>query len=327
MTRRLFLDAIASALLAYPLALRGQPPARRVRIGVLFSGTRVSWTDPIRTLVEGLRERGWIEGQNLVIDFRFADNDYDRLPQLASELVALKPDVLFVGSSPAIRAALKTTSTIPIVFETLGDALGLGFVPNLGRAGTNVAGVSGFSPELSAKLLQYLHEILPSASVVAALTNPQNPATPTVVNAIEQATKRLRVRLVRIDVADPTQLDAAFEKVVQLKPDALISLTDPMLSSQRRRIIQFAARHRLPAAFDGQEHLADGGLLSYGPSRLERFQHAAEYLDRILRGAKPSDLPIARPTKFMLVINVKTAKTLGITIPPPLALRADRLIE
>jgi len=327
MDRRAFIGTVAGGLLAIPIATQAQQAAKIARVGVLFAGTQAAWVDPVKTFVQGLRERGWSEGQNLVLDFRYADNNYDRLPALASELVALKPDAIFAGSSPAVRVAIQATSTIPIVFETLGDAVSAGLVPNLGRPGSNVTGVSGFSPELSAKRLQFIREILPSATRVAILANLQNPATPPVVRAMETAAGRMQVQLYVVDVRDATQLPGAFERMARLKAEALVVVSDPMFSGQRRKLMELAARHRLPAAFDGQEHLAEGGLLSYGSFRLERFLQAAEYVDRILRGAKPADLPIAQPTKFVLVISLKTAKALGVTVPQSLLLRADEVIQ
>ena len=326
-TRRKFIRALAGGFLAAPFATQAQQVLKVARVGVLFAGTQAAWVGPVNTFVQGLRERGWSEGQNLVLDFRYADNNYNRLPVLASELVALRPNAIFAGSSPAIRAAIQATSTIPIVFETLGDVVSAGLAPNLGRPASNVTGVSGFSPELAAKRLQFIREILPLATRVAILANLQNPAAPAVIRAMETAAGRMQVQLNVVDVHDPSQLTGAFEKVVRLKAEALVVVSDPMLSGQRRKLVELAARHRLPAAFDGQEHLAEGGLLSYGSFRLERFQQAAEYVDRILRGAKPSDLPIAQPTKFELIINLKTAKALGITIPPSLLLRAEEVIQ
>ncbi len=327
MDRRGFIGAVASGFLSGPIATQAQQPARIARVGVLFAGTQVAWVDSLKAFVQGLRERGWIEGRNLVLDFRYADDNYDRLPALAASLVAFKPDAIFAGSSPAIRAAIQATSTIPIVFETLGDAVSAGLVPNLGRPGSNVAGVSGFSPELSAKRLQFIREIVPSATRVAVLANLQNLATPPVVRSMETAAGRMQVQLNVVDVRDPTQLTVAFEKILQSKAQALVVLSDPLLSGHRSRITEFAGRHRLPSAFDGQFRLAEGGLLSYGSLRLERFEQAAEYVDRILRGARPGDLPVAQPTKFELVINLKTAKALGITVPQSLLLRADQLID
>ena len=327
MDRRRFIGAVASGVLTVPIATPAQQPARIARVGVLFAGTQISWVDQVKTFRQGLRERGWVEGQNLVLDFRYADDNYDRLPAMAASLIALKPDALFAGSSPAVRAAIHATSTIPIVFETLGDPISAGLVQNLGRPGGNVTGVSGLSPEFSAKRLQFIREIVPSVTRVAVLANLQNLATPPVVRSMEVAAERMRVQLDVVDVRDPAQLTGAFEKVLRLKAEALVVLSDPMLSGQRRRIGEFAMRHRLATAFDGQRNLAEGGLLSYGSFRLERFEQAADYVDRILRGAKPGDLPVAQPTKFELVINLKTAKALGITVPQSLLLRADQLID
>ena len=304
-----------------------QPAERVARIGVLFPAAEQSWTASVARLREGLKELGWVEGRNLVLDFRYADDKYERLPALAAELVALKPDIIFAGSAPAIRAATKATRTIPIVVETLGDAVSAGLVPNLGRPGTNVTGVSGSSPELGAKRLQFLHELLPHATRIAVLANVPNPATPAVMRSLERGAKDLSLQLEVVDVRDPTQLEGAFAAMAQRKTDALVVVSDPMLFGHRQNTFDLAARYRLPTAFDVRQLPGNAGLMSYGPGPTERFLQVAEYIDRILRGARPADLPLARPTKFELVINRRTAESLGITVPPALLLRADEVIQ
>ena len=254
-------------------------------------------------------------------------NRYDRLPALATELIVRKPDVIFAVAAPAIKAATEATRTIPIVIETLGDALSAGVVPDLARPGGNVTGVSGFAPELSGKRLQLIREILPRADVIGVLANLANPTTPPVVRAVETAARPLAIRVHVVDVRKLGDLAGAFDKLARLSTDALIVVSDPMLHSDSRQVVERAERHRLPAFYEQRRFPEEGGLLSYGPGRLDRFQRAAVYVDRILRGAKPSDLPVEQPTKFELVINLKTAKALGLTIPPSLLQRADQVID
>jgi putative ABC transport system substrate-binding protein len=273
-----------------------------------------------------LRELGWVEGQNLDFDFRYADGQYERLPVLAADLVAARPDVIFAGSAPAIRAAMQATTSIPIVFETFADVVAVGLAHNLGRPGSNVTGVSGFSPELNAKRLQLMQELLPRATRFALLVNLGNPATPPGVRVTESAARQLQVQITVIDVRAPEQLDRAFDDMLRQRAQALVVASDPMLFGHQRRIVELAARHRLPAAYDARSYVEAGGLMSYG-SGTERFQQVAGYLDRVLRGARPADLPIAQPTQFELVLNLKTAAAMGLGIPQTLLLRADKLYE
>lgn len=327
MDRRNFAVAAASILIAAGRSAQGKDLAKGARVGILFPGTEANWFDSIKAFRERLRESGWVEGQNLMLEIHYANGQYDQLGALAAEIVASRPDVIFAGSSPAIRALTKATTTIPIVFETLGDVVSSGLVPNLGRPGSNVTGVSGFSPELTSKRLQFIHEIVPRATRIAVLANLGNPATPPVVKATSAAARRLQVRADVYDVRDGAQLDDAFSRMRQQNSQALVVVSDPMLGSHRQRIIDFAARHALPAAYNASMYVDAGGLLSYGNVWLERFAQAAGYVDQVLRGAKPADLPIAQPTKFELAINLKTAKALGLVIPQSLLLRADMVIQ
>jgi putative tryptophan/tyrosine transport system substrate-binding protein len=318
---------VAGSFFAAPVAAQPQQSGRAARVGVLVAGFAVPDAETFKAFRERLSELGWIEGKNLILDFRYAANRYDRLPALATELVARKPDAIFAVAAPAIKAAMQATSTIPIVIETLGDALSAGVVPDLARPSGNVTGVSGFAPELSGKRLQLIREILPKADVIGVLANLANPTTPPVVRAIETAGRHLSVRAHVVDVRNVGDLAAAFDKMARLGTDALIVVSDPMLHSDSRRVVELAERHRLPAFYEQRQFPDDGGLLSYGPGRLDRFQRAAVYVDRILRGAKPAELPLEQPTKFELVINLKTAKALGLAIPPSLLQRADQVIE
>lgn len=324
--RRDFAAVVAAAVLGSAWPPRAQTPAKSARIGALFSGTQAGWVPSMVVFRRSLQELGWVEGRNLELLFRYADNRYERLPALAAELVALRPDLIFAGSVPAIRAAMQATTTLPIVFETLGDAVAAGVVAQLGKPASNVTGVSGFSPELSAKRLQLLHEALPGTTRVAVMANLGNPATPMGMRAMEAASRQLGVRLDIVDVPAPERVDAAFEQLRRERAQALLVATDPMLSSQREHIVALAAAARMPAIYDARAFVEAGGLMSYGPG-LDRFRQAAVQIDRILRGAVPGELAIEQPTRFELIFNLKAARALGLSLPQALLLRADEVIE
>jgi putative tryptophan/tyrosine transport system substrate-binding protein len=271
--------------------------------------------------------RGWVEGQNLTIEYRFAQGQYERLPALAAELVRLQVSVIAAFSAPAIRAAKQATTTIPIVFETLSDAVAMEFVPNLARPGGNITGVTGFAPELGGKWLELLREVVPGVSHIAVLTNPTNPNTPSIVSATESAARALGVRLSIVEVHDSSELDNAFATMTSESIAALIVPPESIFFQQRRRIADLASMSRLPTISGMEPFVEAGGLLSYGTTLMDNWRRAAVYVDRILRGATPRDLPVERPTAFELVINLKTAKALGLTIPPTLLFRADKVIQ
>jgi putative ABC transport system substrate-binding protein len=264
---------------------------------------------------------------DLALDVRYAENRYDRLPALARELIVRNPDVIFAVASPAIQALTKATTTVPIVIETLGDAVSAGLVGDIARPGSNVTGVSGFAPELSTKRLQLIREILPAADTVAVLANLSNPTTPPVVHATEGAGRQLRIQTHVVDVRATGEVAGALDTMVRRHADAVVVVSDPMLNSQTREIVDLAARHRLPAVYEQRSFPEVGGLMSYGPGRVDRFRRAAIYVDRILRGAKPAELPVERPTNFELVVNRAAAKGLGLTIPPSVLLRADAVLD
>jgi putative tryptophan/tyrosine transport system substrate-binding protein len=322
--RLVALVPLVLGLLMAPPPAHPQQQGRTVRVGVLAAAPS---PEPYTAFRQGLLELGWIEGKNLVLDFRHADNRYNRLPALAAELVAAKPDAIFALAAPSIRAAMQATKTIPIVIEMLGDALSAGFVSDLARPGGNVTGVSGFAPELVGKRLQLIREILPKADAIDVLANLANPASPPVVRATETAARHLRVRLHVVDVREAKDLAGAFDKMARQRVNALVVVSDPMLHDQARRVVELAARHRLPTVYEQRLFPDGGGLLAYGPGGLDRFQRAAVYVDRILRGARPSDLSIERPTKFELVINLKVARALQLTIPQSVLSQADDVIQ
>jgi putative ABC transport system substrate-binding protein len=295
-------------------------------VGILGSASAETFASGVGAFRETLRGLGWVEGQNLALEARYPERD-DQLPALAAELAALRVDAVFAMGTPAVQAAKSRTATIPIVMETHGDAISTGLVSNLARPDRNVTGVSGFAPELNGKRLELVRELFPAAARIGVIANRANEGTATVIGVIEATARQLGVQLHVADVQTPTELGRAFDAVTRPLSDAVLVLTDPMLASQRGRIIELAARHRLPAVYDTARWADQGGLLSYGPLPTERFQRAAVYVDRILKGARPGDLPVEQPSTFELVLNFRTARKLGLNISPTLRLRAARVIE
>jgi len=278
----------------------------------------------------GMRELGYIEGRNLVIEQRWANGKYDDLPRLAQELVDLKVDVILTASTPAALAAQGATRTIPIVIARGADPVASGLVTSLARPGGNVTGLTSMVDELSTKRLELLKEVVPGIVHVAVLWSAGNPTHATnapLRRRMDAIAPNLKLKLAAVEVINPSELDHALGKIAGRKPDALYVFEDPVFSSNSAKIIGFAAKHRLPAIYGGVEFVRDGGLISYAPSFDAMFKRAAGYVDRILSGANPADLPIERPTKFELVVNLKTAKALGITIPQSILLRADEVIR
>jgi putative ABC transport system substrate-binding protein len=280
----------------------------------------------VRAFKDALRELGWTPGQNVRLEVRYSEGSHDRLESLAHELVRLKADVIVANSGPAASAASRATTTIPIVFETLGDPVAAGLVPSLARPGGNLTGLAGISAELSGKRLQLLRELVSGLTRVALLVNPGNVMSPPVVRETEQAARMLGMSVSTAEVRQPADLDRALAGVVRSGAGALFVLPDVMLYSERERILGLVAHHRLPAVYVESGWVPAGGLMSYAPSLTDQYRRAAVYVDRILKGARPADLPVEQPTKFELAINVKTAKALGLTIPQSLLLRADQVI-
>ena len=323
LTRLLIL--VSLAILVAPHLLCAQPVTRTARVGVLASSTEENFAPSVKVFREALRTAGWVEGQNLTLDVRYAGERYARLPELAAELVRLKVDVIASLGTPATEAAKRATTTIPIVMESLADAVSTGLVSNLARPGGNVTGLSGFAPQLSGKRLELIREIRPSAVRIAMLANLANPATAPVIRATQS--DRCGCNSASWTSVSPGEVDAAFDTMTRARNDAFVLAADPLLFSLHRRIIELAARHRLPAVYETRQFSEAGGLLSYGPVTNERFARMALYVDRILRGAQPGDLPVEQPSTFELVLNLKTAKSLGLDIPRSLRLRADHVIE
>ena len=326
MDRRAFIATLAGGLLAAPLAPGAQPTGKIYRIGFLSPSTSAdpSILDAFR---EGLREFGYVEGRNIAIASRWAEGKYDRLPGLAAQLVGLKVDIIVATAVPAIRAAKEATRTIPIIMAVVVDPMATGLVASLARPGGNITGLSSMAPEVTGKQLEMLKEVVPKASLVAVLWNPANAGNAPQVRQAQAAARALGVRLQPLEARGPSEIDSAFATMTSEQAGAVIVLVDAMLLDHRTQIADLAARRRLPAVYGLSDHAEAGGLMAYGPNRLDIVRRAASYVDKILKGAKPGDLPVEQPTKFALVINLKTAKALGLTIPPSLLQRADQVIE
>lgn len=303
-----------------------QWPAKPTRIGVLTLGFAMS-AMPVESFRQALREHGHVEGGNTILEFRFADGQTDKLPALAAELVDLDVDVIVTESNVAALAAKQATRTIPIVMALSGDPVKAGVVNSLARPGANITGLTLIHPELSAKRLELLSTTIPRLSLVAVLWNPTNPAAADFLRETERAARSLGLRVVAVEVRSPAELDAAFKATLAARPGALITLGDGMLWGVRTRIVEFAARSQLPGIYPQNEYAEAGGLMSYGPSVDASFRRAAALVDKVLKGAKPAEMPVEQPTKFELVINLRTARALGLTMPHALLLRADEVIR
>jgi ABC-type uncharacterized transport system substrate-binding protein len=318
---------LALVILTAPLASDAQPPGKSRRVGILTAVTAPT-IEPLHALLrQELRERGYVEGQHIVLESRSAEGHYERLPALAAQLVALPVAVLVTWGTPAAVAATQVTSTVPIIFLAVGDPVGSGIVASLAQPGGNVTGVTNLTAELSAKQLELLKEIVPGLRQVAVLLNPRNPVSALQLHWTELAAQALGVQLHVVKVHDPSEFEAAFVSMTRERAGALTVLADTMFLSQRRQIADLAVQHRLPAMFNWREYAEAGGLVAYGPRLADQWQRAAYYVDRILQGTKPADLPVEQPTKFELVISLKTAQALGITMPPSLLLLADEVMQ
>jgi len=327
-TRRVFVGSLTGGLLAAPLAAEAQPAAKVPRIGVLGSGSRSDLSPRLDPFRQGLRELGWVEGQNIAMEYRFAEGRYDRLPDLAAELVRLRVDLIVAVPTAAAVAAKNATATIPIVMISVGDPVGLGLVASLARPGGNVTGLSySVGLEIFSKQLELLKETVPKVRRVAILSNPAHPAHSLQIREVNVAARSLGVQLQLLEAGGPNEFDGAFAAMVKERVGALLVVADSMFLLHRTRLADLAARSRLPAAYGTRESVEAGGLMSYGPSVSDLFWRSATFVDKILKGAKPGDLPVEQPTQFELVINLKTAKALGLRIPQSLLQRADEVIQ
>ena len=324
---RLRLAIVLLLASAAPLVGEAQPAGKVYRVGFLAAGSGSDNQTYLNAFRQGLGKLGYVEGRNLAIEYRWGEGKYERLPKLAAELVHLKMDVIVAANAPAAQAAKEATKEIPIVITVLLDPSAAGLVATLARPGGNITGLSMLAPEIVGKQLELLKEIVPKLSRVAVLGNPANPGTAPQLQEAKGAAQALGLRLQLVEARGPSEIDRAFAAVIRERAEAVLVLVDAMLGSHRERIVNLAAKSRLPVMSGLTRHAEAGDLVAYGANRVDVYQRAAVYVDKILKGARPADLPVEQPTKFDLVINLKTAKMLGLTIPQSVRQRADRVIE
>jgi putative ABC transport system substrate-binding protein len=327
MRRRQFVAILGGVLAAWPFAVRAQHGGKISRVGFMGNSTAELEANLVGPFREGLREHGYEEGRNVEIVFRWAEGRYERFPDLIAELIAANVDVIVTAGTPAAAAIKKATSTVPVVLAAVGDPVGSGIVPNLARPGGNITGLGGLAPDLEGKRLELLREVVPDLSHVAFFLNPANDFHTASLRQALVAAQALNIRLQPCEVSRSEDLDTAFASVVKEKPGGLLILADRIFLHNRQRMMDFATEHRLPSVNAYRELVEAGGLTSYGPSYEDMHRRAADYVDRILKGARPGDLPIEQPTKFTLVVNLKAAKALGLNVSPALLARADEVIE
>jgi putative tryptophan/tyrosine transport system substrate-binding protein len=327
MRRRDFVQAIACSAAGWPLAAHAQQP-RLPAIGWLASATAEGWADRLNIFRDRLKETGFVEGQNLTIEYRWGDDRNDRLPALAADLVSMRVSVIVCGGgTPTALAAKAATTVIPIVFVTQADPVRAGIVDNLNRPSGNITGMGSFTDQLITKRLELLAELVPSATTIGALLNPDNPVSQNRSKDLMAAARAVGRELRIVFASNASQLEKAFSSAVEQRVGALVVQTDAVFLGHRDQIVTLASRSRLPAIYETRENVIAGGLVSYGPSITERYRLLADYTAKILKGEKPQNLPIARDTQFDLIINLKTAKALGLTIPGTVLARADEVIE
>jgi putative ABC transport system substrate-binding protein len=327
MDRREFIGRVAGGVLAAPLATRAQTSSMPV-IGLLGSASPAQFAPYVAGFRRGLNETGYVEGKNVAIEFRWAEGHYDRVPALAADLVRRRVAVIFTtGAGGGARAAKAATSTIPIVFTTGRDPAETGLVASLSHPGGNLTGINFFTTELMEKRLELLHALVPKATVIAYVVNPSETGIESRRQKLQETALTLGLQLRRLSATNEQQIDAAFATFAQLRPGALVVDGDIFFNARREQIVALAARNKVPAIYEGREYVAAGGLMSYGASLSEAWRQAGIYVGKILNGAKPADLPVLQSTKIEMVINLKTAKALGLTIPQSLLLRADEVIQ
>ena len=327
--RRRDLFTLIGGAASWPLAVRAQPAERMRRIGVLLQATKsdLEFQPRLKAFLDGLAQFGWTEGRNLQLEYRWAGGNADEIRRHAAELAVLAPDVLVAAGSTAVGALQQATRTIPIVFPTAGDPVGAGFVESLARPGGNITGFAAFEYAIGGKWLALLKDISPRTNRVAVLRDPAVAVGPGQLGAIQTAAPSFGMEVIPINVREPDEIDRAVTAFAKSSNGGLIVTGSPLAQLHRGLIISLAARHKLAAVYFERFFVADGGLMSYGPEFVDQYRRAAGYVDRILKGEKPADLPVQAPTKYELVINLKTAKTLGLTVPPSLLAAANEVIE
>ena len=327
MRRRDFTVLFVVGMTTWPLQIQAQQSRKIPRIGVLLPGAPASSSPRTKALLDGLRELGYVEGRTIAIEWKWGHDQVDTLPGLAADLVRGNVDVIVTGGTPAAKALKATTRTIPIVMAVVGDPVAAGLVDSLARPGGNITGFSIVAPELGTKRLELLKEIVPNLSSIAVFSNPRNPQQKIEMKEMQTAAQAMGLRLHPFEISTEDELEDAFIAMNKAAVQALILLTDSIFFSQRKRTVELASKYKLPAMYFFQVFVEEGGLMSYGPSDADLFRRAAGYVDRILKGTKPGELPVEQPTKFDLYINLKAARTLGITIPESLLSRAEKVIE
>ena len=328
MSKKVIGLALGAMLLALSFPAEAQQPGKIPRIGYLLPLSPASESARIELFRQGLRDLGYIEGKNILIEYRYAEGKEDRLPALAGELVQLKVDVLVAQGFTATRSAKQATTTIPIVIVTATDPVESGIVKGLARPGGNITGIARLTRDLAGKRLELLQEVLPGMSPVGVLLDANSKAAAIGLKEYEEVARALKVQLQYLDVQGPTpDLEAAFQAAARGRANTLITITNPVLRRYAKRIAELAIKNRLPSMYEGSYYVEDGGLMSYSADDAENFRRVATYVDKILKGTKPADLPVEQPTKFELVINLKTAKQIGLMIPPNVLARADKVIR
>jgi putative ABC transport system substrate-binding protein len=326
MKAKICLRLLATFVLVTASFVEAQQPARIPRIGILIPSSASFFSARVEAFRQRLRERGYVEGKNIAIEYRYAEGKLERLPDLAAELVRLKVDVIVTASAPGILAAKKASATMPIVFATAADPVGSGYVSSLARPGGNITGLSLMAPDLDGKRLELLKEAFPKVARVAFLWG-GGPRGNLTLTEMEAAAKAVGLKLQSLPVRSLDDFDSAFARAKREGAQALITTVSPLFNDQQRQVLDFAAKNRLPAMYPASEFVEAGGLMSYGPNYTDLWRRAADFVDKILKGTKPADIPVEQPMKFEFIINLKAAKQIGVTIPPNLLVRADKVIR